>query len=83
MGRVKLVVKWLYRTHCQDQVACFGCQAVFDGSDKWLSHLQLEKNNGCWPALWVKFLTDCDMVGDDENRARMLIFGILGLDENV
>jgi len=56
---------------------------VFGGSHKWLSHLRLEKNDGCWPAVWVKFLSDCDVVGDDADKAKLLIFGILGWDEEV
>jgi len=60
-----------------DVVTCCGCQNVFGGSDKWLSHLRFAKSDGCWPSLWIKFLTDCDAEGDD-NAARLLILTILG-----
>jgi len=81
--KLKLAIKWLYPIHSKDSVTCLGCQAVFGGSHKWLSHLRLEKNDGCWPTVWVKFLSDCDVVGDDADKAKLLIFGILGWDEEV
>jgi len=80
--KVKLAVKWLYPVHSRELVTCCGCQNVFGGSDKWLSHLRLAKSDGCWPSLWIKFLTDCDAEGDDD-AAKLLILSILGRVETV
>jgi len=77
--KVKLAVKWLYRKHTKDVVACLGCRAQFSGSSKWLSHLRMESNDGCWPALWLRFITDCDAVGDDE-RDKLLVLRVLGME---
>ena len=59
---------------------CLGCRAQFRGSSKWLSHLRVESNYGCWPALWLRFITDCDAVGDDE-RDKLLVLRVLGMEE--
>ena len=37
---------------------------------------------GCWPALWIKFLTECDADGDDD-ADKLIVFKALGLDEFV
>jgi len=79
---VKLAVKWLYSILSRELVTYCGCQNVFGGSDKWLSHLRLAKSDRYWPSLWIKFLTDCDAEGDD-NAAKLLILTILARVETV
>jgi len=42
----------------------------------------MEKGAGCRPPLWMRFLTDCDAESDDD-RDKLLVFGVLGWDEIV
>jgi len=83
--KVKLAAKWLYPA-TNSHGLCPGCHAsYYCDTGSWLRrHLRVVSNAlaGCWPALWIKFLTECDADGDDD-ADKLIVFKALGLDEFV
>jgi len=79
--KVKLAVKW-FCPKSTGQAVCFGCQTTFTKGYNLGVHLRKNAAESCRSAMCIRFLTDCDAVGDDGDD-RKLIFDILGWDEIV
>jgi len=77
--KVKLAVKWFF-PKSTDRVVRFGCQGTYRQGYNLSAHLRKDTGVGGRSAVWIKFLTECDADGNDDDD-KLLIFDILGWDE--
>jgi len=82
--KIKLAATWWKPVASPDtgKEHCPGCTGTYCDRKSWMSrHIRVAKDSGCWHAVWTKFLTECDAVGDDD-RDKLLVFAAMGINDD-